>query len=110
MTELFDQIDALLSSSVHDLDRIERTLTDGYAYALSLEAERWRLEKRLTLVAREIGDGDRATKVRELSSLSQTLDVNAEDLGRLRALPQPSGATPTAFGSAAPQPASSQKG
>jgi hypothetical protein len=86
MTELFDQIDALLSSSVHDLDRIERTLTDGYAYALSLEAERWRLEKRLTLVAREIGDGDRATKVRELSSLSQTLDVNAEDLGRLRAL------------------------
>jgi ABC-type phosphate transport system auxiliary subunit len=84
MTDLFDQIDDVLSSSVHDLDQIERTLTDGYA--LSLEAERWRLEKRMTLVAREIGDGDQATKVRELSSLSQSLDVNAEHLERLRAL------------------------
>jgi ABC-type phosphate transport system auxiliary subunit len=86
MTDLFDQIDDVLSSSVHDLDQIERTLTDGYAHALSLEAERWRLEKRMTWVAREIGDGDQATKVRELSSLSQSLDVNAEHLERLRAL------------------------
>ena len=42
MTELFAQIDALLGTSARDLDEIERTLTDGYAQALSLEAEQWR--------------------------------------------------------------------
>jgi hypothetical protein len=84
---LLEEISALLAAEGADGPaRLERTLTDGYAHALSLEAERWRLEKRMTLVAREIGDGDQATKVRELSSLSQSLDVNAEHLERLRAL------------------------
>ena len=86
MTELFDQIDALLSSSVHDLDRIERTLTDGYAYALNLEAEGIRLEKRLSALAQGIQRGDTAKKARELSDLAQRIDANGDDLSKLRGL------------------------
>ena len=33
-------------------------MTDGYACALSLEAERWRLEKRVTGISRGSSDGD----------------------------------------------------
>ena len=38
------------------LDTIETTLTDGYAEALALEAERWRIERRLGEVARDAGE------------------------------------------------------
>ena len=47
MTDLLDRISALLGDSTGDLDTIEHTLTDGYARALALEAERWRLERRV---------------------------------------------------------------
>ena len=38
------------------LDAIESTLTDGYAAALALEAERARIERRLGEVARDAGE------------------------------------------------------
>ena len=38
------------------LDAIESTLTDGYAEALALEAERSRIERRLGEVARDAGE------------------------------------------------------
>lgn len=84
MTELFQQISALIASSERDLDRIERTLTDGYAHALRLEAERWRLEKRLTQVAQELPGGDLEGKGAEMTSLAQRLDGNAGELSALR--------------------------
>jgi chromosome segregation ATPase len=84
VTELFQQISALIGSSERDLDRIERTLTDGYAYALTLEAERWRLEKRLAATAQELSTGDLAGKGAEMTSLSQRLDDNAAELSTLR--------------------------
>ena len=40
MEELLGQIDSLIGTATRDIDQIERTLTDGYAHALSLEAER----------------------------------------------------------------------
>jgi hypothetical protein len=83
MTELFDRITTLIDASDRDLDRIERTLTDGYAHALSLEGERLRLERRLSELARELHSGDTATKD-ELSSVARRLDGNAGDLTRLR--------------------------
>ena len=85
MTELFDRITTLIDAPERDLDRIERTLTDGYAHALSLEGERLRLERRLSELARELSAGDPATKTDELSSVAQRLDGNAGDLSRLRA-------------------------
>jgi len=85
MTELFDRITTLIDESERDLDRIEKTLTDGYAHALSLEGERLRLERRLSELARELHVGDTATKTDELSSVARRLDGNAGDLSRLRA-------------------------
>jgi hypothetical protein len=86
MTELFEQINALIRASARDLDAIERTLTDGYAEALSLEAEKWRLQKRIAEVAQGIQRGDTVKKARELSTLAKRLDGNDGDLTKLRAV------------------------
>jgi predicted nucleic acid-binding Zn-ribbon protein len=85
MTELLEQINALISAPACDLEAIEHTLTDGYAHALSLEGEKWRLEKRIAEVAQSLQRGDTAKKAQELSTLARRLDVNAGDLVRLRA-------------------------
>ena len=86
MTELIDEINTLMRTSASDLNAIERTLTDGYAQALSLEAEKWRIERRISEVAQSLQRGDTAKKARELSALAKRLDGNAEDLTRLRGL------------------------
>jgi hypothetical protein len=57
-------------------------LTDGYAQALALEAERWRLERRLGEVAREGGDGIGD----ELSSIGRRLNLADDELAKLRGL------------------------
>ena len=88
LTGLLDQIDAVLAqtprSTKADLDDIERTLTDGYASAMALEAERWRVERKIAEVARLIGNGDVANSAAELSDLSQTLATTDVELGALR--------------------------
>ena len=86
MTHLFDQIAKLISASTRDLDEIERTLTDGYAHALSLEAEKWRLEKRINEVAQSLERGDTAKKARELATLANRVEGSADDLTTLRTL------------------------
>jgi len=84
MTDLLDRISVLLGASTRDLDQIERTLTDGYARALSLEAERWRLERRVAGLSRGIEDGDVARNARELADVAKRLEQNGGDLTRLR--------------------------
>jgi hypothetical protein len=86
MTELLEQINALINAPTRDLDTIERTLTDGYAQALSLEAEKWRLEKRINEVAQSLQRGDTATKARELAALAQRVEGSVGDLTVLRSL------------------------
>ncbi len=86
MTELLDQIRALLGGSTYDLDQIERTLTDGYAHALTLEAEKARLERRLTEVAQDMQRGDTAKKAQELTELTRKIGGNADDLVVLRGM------------------------
>jgi hypothetical protein len=65
------------------IDTIETTLTDGYAAALALEGERWRIERRLGEVARDAGD---AEDVRELARLSERLETAGGELAGLRSL------------------------
>lgn len=84
MTELLERINALLSAPTRDFATIERTLTDGYAHALSLEAEKWRLEKRIGEVARGLQRGDTAKKARELATLAQRVEGSLGDLTELR--------------------------
>ena len=86
MTELLKQINALISAPTRDLDTIERTLTDGYAHALSLEAEKWRLEKRINEVAQSLQRGDTAKKARELASLANRVEGSVGDLIALRSV------------------------
>jgi hypothetical protein len=86
---LLEQIDELLAepSSKEEpatLARLERTLTDGYAYALALEAERWRLERRVSELAGELHEGNQELKTKELALLSNRLSSNASVLSGLR--------------------------
>lgn len=84
---LLEQIDELLADPAEEpasLARLERTLTDGYAYALALEAERWRLEQRMSELTGGIGEGDQGLKAKELALLADRLSTNADLLSGLR--------------------------
>jgi tRNA C32,U32 (ribose-2'-O)-methylase TrmJ len=84
MIDVLEKIKAILATNTSDLDQIERTLTDGYAQALSLEAERWRLERRLTEVAHGLERGDAEEQAHELRSLAARLHGNSGELETLR--------------------------
>ena len=87
MVSLHDRIDAVLRApgSDHDVDELERLLTDGYAEALAIEAETLRLDKRLTAATRELGDGS-VEKAHELTTVAQELDAQNGELAALRRL------------------------
>jgi hypothetical protein len=81
-----EEIRALLAAREPiDLASIERTLTDGYARALALEGERWRIAKRIAELAAAVGADDGSERT-ELASLAQRLEVSDDDLAMLRAL------------------------
>lgn len=65
------------------LAHIEEILTVGYARALALEAERWRLERRIGEVAASLGGGD-AAGAEELGALARRMSAADGDLLRLR--------------------------
>jgi septation ring formation regulator EzrA len=85
---LLEQIDELLAEPPTEepatLAHLERTLTDGYAYALALEAERWRLERRISELAGELTDGNQELKAKELAQVSSRLMSNVSMLTSLR--------------------------
>jgi hypothetical protein len=62
-------------------DAVEHTLTSGYAYALELEGERLRIERRLRTLVRSGGDTDR-----EISELHRLLAEAEGELASVRAL------------------------
>ena len=68
------------------IDAIETTLTDGYAEALALQAERSRIERRLGEVARDAGEVSAHSVAAELSELSERIKAVDGELARLRAL------------------------
>jgi ABC-type phosphate transport system auxiliary subunit len=87
---LLDEIDELLaeptpSEEPATLARLERTLTDGYAHALSLEAERLRLERRMSELAGELHDGNQEQKAEELVKVSRRISSAGAEVERLRA-------------------------
>ncbi len=86
-----DQIQQLLNAPTSGaeaptLARLEDILTEGYALALALEAERWRLERRLGEVARSVEGGDGSSFVEELASLAKRLTSADGELTSLRSL------------------------
>ena len=87
-TTLHARIDALIAAVGEDpapsLSRVEHTLTDGYAYALSLEAERWRLERRIGEAAAELHEGNKRLKSEETATLARRLASADVELAVLR--------------------------
>jgi ABC-type phosphate transport system auxiliary subunit len=88
---IHDEIRSLLDSPPDGEDAptiaaIEHTLTAGYARALALEAERWRLERRIAQVAAELGGKSQDDEHSELTQLGQRLSVADGDLNNLRGL------------------------
>jgi chromosome segregation ATPase len=85
---LFEKIDTLLDEPLPGADdaiaRIEHTLTEGYARALALEAERWRLERRIGEVAAKLAQGDREQRTNELAALAERISSADGDLSHLR--------------------------
>ena len=83
---LLAEIAALLEGAEgrDDPSRLERTLTDGYARALMLEAERLRLERQIGELAVAADQGDDGRR-RELASLARMLKLRQGDIGALRA-------------------------
>ena len=80
--DLTGEIGALLATSPRDLALIERRLTDGYATVLSLEGERWRLERRLAAMPR---DDDEHTEItRRIACSEEALKRLRDRLARLR--------------------------
>lgn len=88
--ELFERIGELLAAPEKaggpaTLARLERTLTDGYAHALSLEAEQIRLQRRMTELAGELHEGDQEQKAEELVEVSRRMSGARTELESLRA-------------------------
>jgi hypothetical protein len=88
---LFAEIGALIEApsvgpTAPTLDRLESTLTTGYARALSLEAEQHRLEKRIGEIVGGLTVANRETTADELTTLGQQLARATADLARLRTL------------------------
>ena len=65
---------------------VERTLTDGYAYAMALEAKRLKLERQIGAVASEVSVAERGARTEELQDLSAELADISNDLKHLRGL------------------------
>ena len=87
---IHDEIRHLLNSpatgpAAPSLTAIEHTLTAGYAEALALEAECWRLERRVAEMAALLGHGD-IEGADELSGLGRRLSAASRELSGLREL------------------------
>lgn len=88
---MLEQIEQLLNAPATGADaptlaRMEDTLTEGYGQALALEAERWRLERRLGEVARTIDGPDVSSFAEELTALAKRLVRADGELTHLRTL------------------------
>jgi hypothetical protein len=88
---IHDEIRTLLDApptgdDAPSLDAIEHTLTAGYARALALEAERWRLERKLAEAAAALGGTVVEGEHSELAMLGQRLSAANGDLTLLRDL------------------------
>jgi hypothetical protein len=88
---MLERIEQLLNAPASGADaptlaRMEDTLTEGYAEALALEAERWRLERRLGEVARTIEGPDVSSFAEELTVLAKRLVRADGELAHLRTL------------------------
>jgi hypothetical protein len=80
------ELDRIERGDFPERERLEETLTDGYAWALELDAECTRLERRISENARDLGQADSDERARELSVLARRLGRRRRELDALRGL------------------------
>jgi hypothetical protein len=68
------------------LAHIEELLTSGYARAMALEGEQWRLQRRVVDVALRLADDYDEVQARELGKLAHELRELDHELANIRAL------------------------
>jgi hypothetical protein len=81
--DIRERIEAVLSSSDVSESEVNELLTDGYGYALSLDSERIRTERRITELAANAEDPEAAGELRRLWLRNRTI---GGELSELRAL------------------------
>ena len=85
---LCDEIRKLLqqpaSAPDQSLERLEDTLTEGYARALALEAERLRIEREIGALGADVSRGERTGN--EIETLAASLSHASRRLEGLRSL------------------------
>ena len=90
LASVTDRINALLDrlerGESPDRAALEHTLTDGYAWALDLDAECDRLGRRISQHAADLGPDHSAEQARELSALARQLGRRRRELTSLRDL------------------------
>jgi hypothetical protein len=91
LTTVIGRINVLLArierGDYPDRPRLEDTLTDGYACALSLDAECDRLERRIAGRAAELRTADSSAELaRDLADLAEMLSRRRRELDSLRGL------------------------
>jgi len=82
---ILEEIRTRRGEDAPSIDAVEHTLTAGYAKALALEAERWRLERRIAEMASQLAETSEP-KHSELANLGRRLSTADGDLARLRGL------------------------
>jgi hypothetical protein len=89
LATITDSIDVLLdriaSGERPQRERLEETLTDGYAMALRLDAECARVERRISAQTERMAEAWNEEGVRELSALARRLTCLRHERDALRA-------------------------
>jgi hypothetical protein len=78
-------VDRIASGDRLQPDRLEETLTDGYAMALRLDAECARVERRISAQTERLAEGSDEEGARELSALARRLTCLRRERDALRA-------------------------
>ncbi len=81
---VLDDIRVLTDAPDPLLDHVERTLADGYACALQIEAERLRLRRRLEERAASLGETPSPERAGEVAVLAQGIARTDAELAELR--------------------------
>ena len=78
-------VDRIESGDYPDRARVEETLTEGYAWALKLDAECGRLERCISANAEQLATGSNEEQAKELSALARLLAHRRQERDTLRA-------------------------
>jgi hypothetical protein len=81
---VLDDIRVLTAAPAPLLAQVERTLADGYACALQIEAERRRLRQRLEERAASLDESPGSERVVEVAGLAQGIERSNDELTELR--------------------------